>query len=133
MKLNFSKYKNILNIFLPLIITVGIFYSGNINQKISQIYSDYLIYINTLNNSFITLNIKATINDDAQFQKIKNDISEYLKKFNKEYDSREVEEKILKNKKKSIDRIIYVLTFLLFIINAVSVKTKQRIIVKNDK
>lgn len=132
MKLNFSKYKNIINVLLPLIITVGTFYSGNIDQKISQIYSDYIIDTNTLNNSFITLNIKAAINDDDGFQKIKNDIGEYLEKFNKKFEPREKEKKVLEHKKKWADRSIYILSFLLFIINVVNIKTKQTVVAKNE-
>ena len=130
MKFNFSKYKNVINVLLPLIITTGVFYSSNVDQKISQIYSDYTIATNTLNNSFITLNIKATQNDDDGFQKTKNDISKYLEKFNNEYKHREKEKEILECKKKWTDRTIYVLSFLLFIINGISIKDKQTVVAK---
>lgn len=132
MKLNFSKHKHIINILLPLVLTVGTFYSGNIDQKISQTYTDYMIDVNTLNNSLITLNIKAAISDANGFQKIKNDTGIYLEKFNKKYEYKEKEKKSLEYKKQWTDRLIYILSFSLFIINTVKIKTKQTVIAKNE-
>lgn len=118
MKSIFSKHQNIINILFPIIITACIFYSGNIGQRISEIYTDYIIDTNTLNNSFITLNIKASIQDDESFQKIKKDIGEQMKQFNKKYEVEEKEKKTLEADKLWLDRVIYFLTFLLFIFNA---------------
>jgi|SRR3990167_9589583 len=96
-------------ILLPIIIMIGIFYSGNLGQAISEIETAYVIDTNTLNNSFITLGIKATQQDKQAFQDVRNDLSEQMKKFNAKYEKDEKERQIKKNTKLWVDRVIYVL------------------------
>lgn len=122
---SFSKYKNAINIFLPVIITVGFFYSGNLGHRISEIYANYIVDTNTLNNSFITLNIKASIQDSDGFQKVKKDISDQMELFNQKYEKEEKEKKAKELRKLWLDRAIYVLTFFLIIFNAFNIKTEK--------
>lgn len=119
MKSFFLRHQKAINILLPIIITICIFYSGNLGQRISEIYTIYIIDTNTLNNSFITLNIKASIQDNEQFQKIKNDVGEQVKQFTEKYENLEKEKKTKENQKLWLDRTIYILTLLLILFNTV--------------
>lgn len=117
MKLVLFDHQNTINIILTTIIVVTIFYSDSLEQKISEIQSDYIIDTNTLNNSFITLDIDLYIEDHEAYQKIKNDLKIQMNRFNEKYVRKESEIWINKLLQKWIDRTIYVLTFMLILFN----------------
>ncbi len=96
------KRQKVVNILLPIIITACIFWSGNLERSIAQIHSDYLIYTNTLNNSFITMVFMACTSDKEGFQKIKDETAIYLQQFNNNYDNREKE---IREKENIISRL----------------------------
>ena len=117
MKSILSKRQNTINILLPIIITVCTFYSGNLGQRISEIYADYIIGTNTLNNSFITLAIAASVQDSESFQKIKKDINEQVKQFTEKYEREEKEKRVIETRKLWVDRVTYTLILILIIFN----------------
>lgn len=61
MKLFFTKHQEKINILFSAVTVLCIFYTGALEQTISQIHTDYLIDAVALNNSFITLNIHASM------------------------------------------------------------------------
>ena len=115
----FFKHKRKINLLLPIIITLAIFASDGLQQKISEIYTSYIIDTNTLNNSFVTLSVFVSAEDSESLQKQKNNLNEQMKQFNMKYDK--LEEKL--NTKKTIqgwiDRLIYTLTLLLILLNVI--------------
>ena len=117
MKLFFSNYQQIINIILPVIITGAIFYSDGLEQKISDIQSNYIIDTNTLNNSFIALSINIRAENPDSYQKVKDDLKVQMDKFNKKYEQQEQERMSAKLLQKWIDRLIYTLTLVLIIFN----------------
>ena len=117
MKLFFSNYQQIINIILHVIITGAIFYSDGLEQKISDIQSNYIIDTNTLNNSFIALSINIRAENPDSYQKVKDDLKVQMDKFNKKYEQQEQERMSAKLLQKWIDRLIYTLTLVLIIFN----------------
>ncbi|KKS66154.1 MAG: hypothetical protein UV36_C0035G0009 [Parcubacteria group bacterium GW2011_GWC2_42_6] len=115
MKLLFSNLDKI-SIILTITITACIFYSSNLGERISEIETEYIIETNTLNNSFITLGVKADLQDNQGFQEVKNNLNEQMKRFNEGYDTKESERQLKKNKKLWVDRIIYILLLFQFIL-----------------
>lgn len=117
MKIFILKHEKTINIIFPLIITACIFYSGVIGQEISKIRNDYLIDVVTINNSFITLAINASNQNNKQYQETYNNISKQMEKFNHRYSA---EEKTLKGKenfKRWFDLTPYILIFLMIRLN----------------
>lgn len=113
----FSNYIYSINIILPIIITAAIFYSDSLEQRISEIQSNYIIDTNTLNNSFITLSINTHAEDKEVYQKTKNDLKIQMTKFNEKYEREENERRSKKLLQNWVDRVIYVLIFFLIIFN----------------
>ncbi len=113
-------YKQTINIILPVVITAAIFYSGSLEQRISEIQSDYMIDTNTLNNSFITFSINLHAEDAKVYQKTKNDLSAQMSRFNEKYEREEKERRTKKLLQKWIDRAIYALTFSLIMFNVLA-------------
>jgi len=118
------KHEKKINILLPIITTVCIFYSGNLGQRISEIYTNYIIDTNTLNNSFITLGINVSTNNAESFQKTKSDLNKQMERFNGKYEKEEKEVKTNELIKRWVDRVIYLLMFLMIIFN-IFVPTKK--------
>lgn len=108
-----------INAVLLIGITACIFYSGVLEQRISEIYTNYVIATNTLNNSFITLAVSASIQDDEAYQKTKDSLNEQMIRFNEDYEKEENERKHKKAIKHWIDIIIYIFMLSMFIFNIV--------------
>ena len=120
MKAFIFKHQKVINIILPTIITGCIFYSVILGQKISRIRTDYLLDIITINNSFITLNVNASTQNNESFQKTYNNIKEQIERFNQKYS---VEEKRLKARetfKWWFDLAPHILIFLMIVLNVVA-------------
>ncbi|GEM_PF-3268336 len=117
MRLLLSNYQQTINIILPIVITATIFYSGSLEQRISEIQSNYIVDTNTLNNSFITLSIILHAEDVEVHQKTKSDLNTQMSMFNEKYEQEEKERKTKKLLQKWTDRAIYALTFSLLMFN----------------
>lgn len=124
MKTFISKYQNVINILIPIVIIAFLLFTTNLEQRISEIDRAYMIDTITLNNSFITLNVAASTQNNESFQKTKSDIDEQIKKFNYKYENLEKEREMKNNKKLWVDRVIYTLTFLLVIFNTTLITKK---------
>lgn len=120
------KYKGAVNILLPIIVTGCIFYSDTLGQKISEIRTNYLTDIITINNSFITLNTSAVIQDSETFQKTKNNIEEQLDQLNRRYSNEEIELRKIENLKKWFDIVPYVLILILVFSNIIIFSDKEK-------
>ena len=120
----FTKHERQINIILPVIVTICIFYSGNLGQRISEIYTSYTIDAITINNSFITLDINASTNNNESFKETKNNLSEQMRQFNDKYNKGIVEAELKDVIKWWVDKIIYLLIFFMIIFN-IFIPTKK--------
>lgn len=109
---------------MPVIVTICIFYSGNLGQRISEIYTSYTIDAITINNSFITLDINASTNNNESFKETKNNLSEQMRQFNDKYNKGIVEAELKDVIKWWVDKIIYLLIFFMIIFN-IFIPTKK--------
>ena len=114
-----------INILIQVVIVICIFYSANLGQDISGIETSYIIDTNTLNNSFITLGIKAAQQDKQGFQNMKNDLSQQMKQFNAKYEKDEQERKTKKSTKFLVDNISYMLLLVQIILMIIKPKLSR--------
>ena len=118
--MNFLKENRvIINTILPIFIMLGIFYSGNLGQRVSEIDTNYIIDTNTLNNTWIALDIFASEKNLELYKQTKNNLNDQMKTFNERYGILEKEKLDIKNKKDWVDAIIYILIVLQFLYNSV--------------
>ena len=118
MKTFLFRHQKTINVILPVIIAGCFFYSGILGQGISKIRTEYLIDVTTLNNSFITLSINASVKNSESFQKTYNNLGEQMKKFNQKWSMGEIELETKETFKWWFDWVPYLLIFLMTILNA---------------
>ena len=107
-RLFFPKLQSIIIILVPVVVTGLTFYSSVLGQDISEIETNYVIDVTTLNNSFITLGIKAAQQDKQGFKNVKDDLDKQMEHFNARYEKDEKDRQTKKNLQLWVNRIIYV-------------------------
>lgn len=86
MKEFFIKHRERILILIPIVIAVLTICAGSLEKRVSEIYTSYTIDVATLNNSFITLAVDSSNQNKEAVQKVKEDLSHQMEKFNAKYD-----------------------------------------------
>lgn len=119
MRIFLQKRREIILVLIPIILAILTLYAGELERRISEIYTSYLIDVVTLNNSFITLAINVAGQDMDSIQKVKSSLNDQMGAFNNKYGDVESELKwkeFLASKANSIIFIILLLQMIIVVL-----------------
>jgi hypothetical protein len=122
----------LINVLFSLLITVGIFYSGNIGQRISDIETSYVIDTNTLNNSFISLSISTHLAGNA-YENINRDLVGQMAQFNEKFETLQSERTGKQFVKMWLDRFVYALIFCQILTNVYVLRANRVKVLSNTQ